>query len=61
MSINKFSTAQEVKDHFPGVKGRYALAIHLNEYYPGTINETMSIFDLEKLLNTLSTKAMEAL
>ncbi len=60
MSINKYSSPQEVKAHYPAINGRVALIRHIQDYYPqGAIFlGYLNLAELEKKLNILSTKSM---
>lgn len=62
MSINKFSSPEEIVAHHAGFDIRVALRSHIVRFYPTEPLATkLEIPTLEKIIRTLSTKAMETL
>jgi hypothetical protein len=66
MTINKYSSAKEVVNHYHEyhrVKSAHlALWMHLEEFYPDTFDlYTMELPELERELNTLVTTSMQTL
>ncbi len=62
MLLNKFSSPQEVKEFYHGIDPRGAMMAHITRFYPTEpIGSGLTQFTLERIINTLVTKAMEAL
>lgn len=62
MSINKYSSPEEVKEFFHGIEPQSALRAHLDSYYPEWMNICGPTQEqMEKAIRVLSTKAMETL
>jgi len=62
MSINKYSSPEEVKDHYQGWDLHDALQGHIARFYPTEfIGSGLTIPTLEKIIRNLATKAMETL
>ncbi len=63
MILNKFSTPEEVIAEYLNIMdATSALIIHIAKFYPTEpIGKGLTRPTLEKIVNTLSTKAMEAL
>ncbi len=61
-NLNKFSSPDEVKAHYKGWDMDVALRGHIARFYPTEPLATkLEIPTLEKIIRTLSTKAMETL
>lgn len=62
MSINKYSSPEEVLAHYEGWDKSQSLEGHINRFYPlEPIGSGLTQPSLEKIVRTLSTKAMETL
>lgn len=63
MSINKFSSPEEVIAHYDNMMdSTSALLVHISRFYPTEpIGKGLTRPTLEKIIRTLSTKAMETL
>ncbi len=60
--LNKYSSPEEVLDHYEGWPAKTALRGHIFRFYSTEIlDDTLSQTSLEKAIRILSTKAMEAL
>ncbi len=61
-SLNKYSSSEEVKTYNEGFDIRVALRSHIVRFYPDEPLATkLEIPTLERILRTLTTKAMETL
>lgn len=63
MSLNKYSSPEEVKEHYNRVTPIEAMEAWIMAFYPMQPIKIgqLSLFTLEQLVRTLSTKSMETL
>lgn len=62
MSINKYSSPEEVLAYYEGWDINQSLEAHINRFYPTEpIGSGLTQPTLKKIIRTLSTKAMETL
>lgn len=59
MPINKYSTPKEVREHYPAVNGRVAIIRHILEYYPENELSELTLHELDRRLNCLTTQSMD--